>query len=66
MIDRLVQYLPQFAPVLYNRARPKTGYLKAINTSESVSSARVPLEECLVDNFFDRFSIDIYELPQLE
>ncbi|MBE9163647.1 MULTISPECIES: hypothetical protein [Microcoleaceae] len=62
-IDRLIQSLPQLAAILYNRARPKTDRLRATNTSQSVSSARAPLEECLADNFDDRFSICIYELP---
>ena len=54
----------QLATILYNRARLKTSDLRAKDTSQSVSSARAPLEECLgnffcivVRSFFDRCSI---------
>ena len=51
----------QLATILYNRARLKTSDLRATDTSQSVSSARSPLEECLgkffFRSFFDRFSI---------
>jgi hypothetical protein len=71
----------QLATRLYNRARLKTSDLRAKDTSQSVSSARAPLEECLgnffflslLDHFsivvrslFDRFELGIYELPYLE
>ncbi len=64
----------QLATILYNRARLKTSDLRATETSQSVSSARAPLEECL-GNFFFRSLFDIcslvvrsvfYELPYLE
>jgi hypothetical protein len=41
----------QLATILYNRARLKTSDRRARQTSQSVSSARAPLEECL-GNFF--------------
>ena len=71
----------QLARILYNRARLKISDLRATETSQSVSSARAPLEECLgniffrslfahclilVRSLFDRCSLGIYELPYLE
>ena len=47
----------QLATILYNRARLKTSDLRATNTSQSVSSARAPLEECLGNFFFRWFSL---------
>ena len=40
------------ATILYNGARLKTSDLRAKDTSQSVSSARAPLEECLGNCFF--------------
>ena len=42
----------QLATILYNRARLKTSDMRATDTSQSVSSARAPLEECLGKFFF--------------
>jgi hypothetical protein len=71
----------QLATILYNRARLKTSDQRATDTSQSVSSARSPLEECLGKFFFRslfdrcsivfrsflaRFWLGIYELPYLE
>ena len=55
----------QLATILYNRARLKTSDLRAKDTSQSLTSARAPLEECLgnfffsivVRSFFDRCEI---------
>jgi len=71
LCDRLRSSWPQLATILYNLVIPETGHLRATNTSQSVSSARVPLEEglwkkILVRSFLDRFSHGIYELPELD
>ncbi len=52
----------QLATILYNRARLKTSDLRATETSQSVSSARAPLEECLGNFFFDRCSLIVRSL----
>jgi len=55
--DRLRPSLPQLVAILYNLVRSETGHLRATNMSQSVSSARAPLEECLRYKKFDHFSI---------
>ena len=45
----------QLATILYNLGRPETGHLRATNRSQSISSARAPLEECLRLKKIDRF-----------
>ena len=52
----------QLATILYNRARLKTSELRAKDTSQSVSSARAPLEECLGNFFFARCWIVVRSL----
>jgi len=47
----------QLATILYNRARLKTSDQRATDTSQSLSSARAPLEECLGNFFFDSCSL---------
>ena len=52
----------ELATILYNRARLKTSDLRATETSQSLSSARAPLEECLGNFFFGRCSIFVRSL----